>query len=366
MKKFVLNTNHLESAASLVCIKGLFNQLTKSGYEAVINDWENYDKYDYVIFMAYDPQIDFAREQNPNIKIGLADPKPSSIRDAKNADFLMVSSIEQRELFLKYNQNIFIYYMIPDFDSFNIEYTKKDKIVIAYHGNKIHLNTFYKEITPVLEKLGEEYNLEFRAIYNIKNFGKWELSRPDERKCKVIDLQWYENCYKDYFSDVDIGIVPNLYPLEYTGVIKSFFKTSKYFFKETENDHLIKYKFSSNAGRIFVFGTFGIPVISEAVPSAGDVIKDGYSGSLVLYSHGWYKSLKEMIDSVEKRKIYGVNLKNNIERDFNKNLIFSNFIGFLSSLEVRKDIILKYKKPCFIKEMIKDIFIKIKKKLRRI
>ena len=362
--KFVLNTNYSNTAASLVCIKGLYNLLVKNGHNAVVNDWNNYTEYDYVIFMAYDPDIDIAKQQNPNIKVGLADPKPTSINDVKKADFLLVSSIEQREFFLQYNSNIFIYYMIPEFDFYNINYKKKDKIVIGYHGNKVHLNTFYKHITPTLNKLGEVYDIELHAIYNIETLGKWKIGRPDENRCKVVDLQWYENCYKDYFKNIDIGIVPNLYPLEKEYFIKKYLTTSKYFFLETLSDHLTKYKFSTNAGRIFVFGMFGIPVVSEAVPSAGDVIKDGYSGRLVLYSHGWYNALEELITLVEVRNKYGNNLKKGIEKNFNRDLIFSNFMGFLANLSNKKNTMLVSEKPWFFKEMFFDLSNKVKKKLK--
>ncbi len=364
--RFVLNTKFLKTPSSLVCIEGLYQLLIKNGYKAAINDWEHYDQYDYAIFMAYDSQIHKARQQNPKIKIGLSDPKPNSVKDALAADFLLVSSIEQRELFLKYNNNIFIYYMIPEFEFYSIDYKEKDKIVIGYHGNKIHLNTFYNHITPALNKIGNRYNIELHAIYNIKHLGKWTIGRPDERKCKVKDLQWYEDCYKDYFKDIDIGIVPNIYPLEKDRFIKKYCTTAKYFFSETESDHLVKYKFSSNAGRIFVFGMFGIPVVSEAVPSSGDIIRDGYSGKLVLYSHGWYSALEEMIKSCDLRKIYGRNLKNFLSDNYSRDIIFKNFISFLNTLKPTESIDLTGKKPFFLLEMGMDLIRKVKKKIKKV
>lgn len=365
--KFVLNSKFSESAAGMVCIKGLYNRLIENGFDAMLNDWDNYDRYDVVIFMAYDPQIDRARMQNPDIKIGLADPKPGSKSDVKKADFIMVSSLEQRELFLKHNANCFIYYMIPDFDSFDYVHRPKERIVIGYHGNKVHLNSFYKQVTPALNLLGTQYDIELHAIYNVEKLGKWTLGRPDEKKCRVVDLQWYENCYQDYFKNIDIGIVPNLYPMEHEGLIKKFFSTSPYFFLETEDDHLIKYKFSSNAGRTFVFGAFGIPVVTEAVPSAGDVIQDGYSGSLVLYAHGWYYALEKLIRSVELRKTYGSNLKIRIEDYFSQEMTFQRFISYLENLAPPKGekLVFKASKPLFWKEMGADKIQKIRMKIKR-
>ena len=51
---FVLNTTNLSSAAAVVCIDGLAQQLQALGHRAVINDWDNYNRYDVAIFMAAD------------------------------------------------------------------------------------------------------------------------------------------------------------------------------------------------------------------------------------------------------------------------------------------------------------------------
>ena len=104
-------------------------------------------------------------------------------RKCNKSDFCLVSSYEQREVFLKFNKNLFVYYMIPNFDSYSVVHKKKTQPKIFYHGNKIHLNTSYYGLTPALNQLGEKYNIEFNAIYNIDKLGKWRIGRPDQKLC---------------------------------------------------------------------------------------------------------------------------------------------------------------------------------------
>jgi glycosyltransferase involved in cell wall biosynthesis len=329
--KFVLNTNFLNTAASMVCVRKLSKLLSSNGCTVVINDWVNYSKYDVAIFMSYDSQVEEAKRLNPSILVGIADPKHSSIKEAKVADFLLVSSIEQREYFLEFNRNIFIYYMIPEFSYYSAGNLKKDKVVIGYHGNRVHLDSFYENITPALEKLGEKYHIELHAIYNIKSLGVWKIGRPDESRCKVKDLQWYDNCYKDYFQYIDIGIVPSFYPMKFKSFVKKFLTTSSSIFLENSSDHLVKYKFSTNAGRIFVFGKFGLPVVADATPSSGDIIRDEFSGKLVLSSYGWYSALEDLIRDGNLRASLGKNLSEEIKENYSDKKIFNNFINFLLS-----------------------------------
>jgi len=62
--------------------------------------------------MAPDSSVRDAKKKNPKLICGIFDPKVSrvwQIEEAELADFLIVSSIEQRDFFLTYNKNIFIY-----------------------------------------------------------------------------------------------------------------------------------------------------------------------------------------------------------------------------------------------------------------
>lgn len=360
--KFVLNTHYLDAAASVVCIKSLSHLLASHGFEAAINDWEKYDRYDVAIFMGYDPEIEKAKQRNSNILVGLADPKPGSVASVKRADFLLVSSIEQREIFCRYNPNIFIYHMFPEFDSFFVKHTEKENIKIAYHGNKVHLNGFYNHLTPALNKLGERHKIELYAIYNIRAFGKWKIGRPDESKCRVHDLQWYENCYKDYFRDIDIGLAPNFCAGRRERWKRIIPDPIRYFFPVTAMDHQLHYKFSANPGRLFVFSEFKIPVVAEGSPSVCNMVHDDETGKIVLTSHGWYHALEDLIQDAEKRQRLADGLYEEVKRCYSREETFRKLILFLKNLKKKEVVVLPHHTPCFTLEMVRELLERLSRK----
>jgi hypothetical protein len=333
--KFVLNARNPDSAAALVCIEGLARQLKALGHVAVINDWSNYNRYDVAIFMAADADCAAVRAANPKILIGVADPKPSTERQAREADFCIVSSIEQREVFMPLNRNQFIYYMIPDFEATPIHHAAKERHRIVYHGNKVHLNGSYHGLVPALNELGRKYPIQFDAVYNISTLGNWTMGRPDPRYCPTRDLQWYPGCYKDYFADADIGVVQNLMPWRHEGLVRRLGMVSRTLLLEDAFDHVAKYKSSANAGRAFIYGYFGIPVVADAIPSTCDAIIDGHSGRLVLTAEGWYDALEDLILSPQRRQQLADNFRQTIADRFAPEVSARRLVVFLSQLAIK-------------------------------
>ena len=330
--KFVLNARNPDSAAALVCVDGLARQLQALGHVAAINDWSNYSRYDVAIFMAADADCEAVRSANPRVLIGVADPKPSTQKQAREADFCIVSSIEQREVFMSLNRNQFIYYMIPDFEAHLVQHRSKERHRIVYHGNKVHLNSSYHGLVPALNELGKKHPIQFDVIYNISALGRWTMGRPDPRYCQTRDLQWYPGCYKDYFADADIGVVQNLMPWRYEGLVRRLGMVSQTLLLEDAFDHVAKYKSSANAGRAFVFGYFGIPVVAEAIPSACDAIIDGHSGRLVLTAEGWYDALEDLILSPQRRQHLADNFRQAIADRFAPEVSARRLVAFVSQL----------------------------------
>ena len=362
--RFVLNTTNLDSPASLVCISGLSRQLDALGYNVVINDWENYHRYDVAIFMAVDADYVAIKAINPKIIIGIADPKPNTERQVREADFCIVGSIEQREVFLPLNRNQFIYYMIPDFESTPVQHFSKERYRILYHGNKVHLNASYHSLVPALNELGRKYAIQFDAIYNIQELGRWTMGRPDPNLCPTRDLQWYPDCYKTYFSGADIGVVQNLIPWRHEDFIRQIGMVSRSLLLETAHDHIAKYKSSANAGRAFVFGYFGIPVVADAIPSASDAIVDGYSGRLVLTAEGWYSALEELILSPIRRQQLADNFRQSINERFAPAVSARRLVDFLSDLQPKPIVNLRYSTPSLLPEFLRAIFQRIKRRLK--
>jgi glycosyltransferase involved in cell wall biosynthesis len=279
----VLNTKY-ESAGRVVL------EDTLKGIKVARND-RDYTKYDTAIFMSPDSEVKYAKSINPKIKCIIFDPKTNNLEDVRLADELIVSSIEQREFFLKYNQNIKIYYMFPDTGKPFFHLMKLEKIMVGYHGNKKHL----EEAKELMEALDEIPNIEFMAYYNIKKFGLWTKNLP--KKCPVNHVQWTGEWNE--LTWCDIGVVPSLKPT----------------WKLT-NDYVSRYKYSNNPGRIWVFSQLGIPVIADFTPSSCQIIKDGHNGLLVGTKEGWVRAIKMLFD-VELRNKLSYNLRRELKKSPN-------------------------------------------------
>lgn len=327
--KILINTNY-KSAGSTICADELGRRFKDRDFSVRRNDWKNYQDYDLILFMNPDSDVARAKKINPQAIVAIMDPKilRSKLENIQRADFLLVSSIEQRDIFLKYNKNIFIYYMFPKTEEVYKEHIKKDKIIIGYHGNKAHLDSM-SEVNKALDRLSEKYNIELWAVYNIKQEGKWRLT---PKKTAVRHIQWSEEAYKE-LTKCDIGIVPAKIALNRTlGLFcaKSLKRFLGYNFKYNKNDYLMRLKYSSNPGRLYIFSQFYIPVVADFFPSACQVIKDGQSGFLAWSEQGWENALEKLIQSPDLRNQMSRNLKQYIDANCSPAINFQSFLSFLN------------------------------------
>lgn len=319
--KVLMNTNY-QSAGVKICMDDMAPKFIKLGHQVIRNDWHNYQNYDLILFMAPDSQIIEAKKINPRAITGMMLPTltKSRIKEIQSADFLLVSSIEHRDFFLKYNKNIFIYYSFPEITAVFKEHTAKEKIIIGYHGNKVHLDCM-SDVRKALDKLADKYNIELWAIYNIKKLGQWKKNLP--KKCPVKHIQWSEDSYYDYLGQADIGIVPAKTPTKF--LFKGF-GLKRY-------DYLIRFKYSSNPGRAYIFSQFHIPVVADFLPSSAQIIQDGESGYLVWSEEGWYNALEKLIISPDLRNKMSRNLKNFIDNNYSPDLNFRKFSEFIKKIK---------------------------------
>ena len=364
--RFVLNSRNPDSAAALVCINGLYNELTALGHTCEINNWTDYSRFDVAIFMAADAQPEFVKSINPKILVGVADPKPSTIKQARLADFCLVSSLEQYEVFLKYNRNLFVYYMIPEFDFKPVTHKVKTLHKIFYHGNKVHLNSSFEGLVPALNELGKKHQIELNVIYNKSELGKWRIGRPEQKYCPVNDLQWYPNCYVEYLKNADIGVVQNFLPWRRKNLIRRLGLVSKSVLLEGHLDHMYKFKSSTNAGRAFVFGYFNIPVVAEAVPSLCEAIKDRHSGRLVLSPEGWYDALDELISSSALRAQYSAAFRTEIQKRFSAEVSAKRLVQYLSDFQKKTVVTPKSVEVNFRTERLRHLIHKSRRWTRHI
>lgn len=363
--RFVLNSNYT-SAAAYTFIKSLPKTLEEMGYTAVKSDFNNYKNYDVAIFMSPDAEIDTAKAQNPEILVGIADPKLARhelIKNAIKADFLIVTSLEQRDIFLKYNPNIFVFYSLPDIIEIRKKHKNNKKIILGYHGNKVHLEAFYPKITSALSTLAKKYEIELWAMYNIETLGKWELGVPEGVEVKHI--QWKEENYVEYMSKVDIGLSPNNLPQKNIKKLLNDGMITSTHFNYDENDYLTRYKYSSNPSRIYIFSQFHIPVVSDFYPSAAQFIMDGKCGYLVHSSEGWYYALDQLCSNAGLRQDMGDALFTHFNNIASRKTVISDFINYVKNLkenEIREKIeIEEIQKPDFFIYDIHNLIMSLKK-----
>ncbi|MBI4680019.1 MAG: hypothetical protein HY753_02105 [Nitrospirae bacterium] len=292
----------------------------------------NYHEYDVVLFMGYDPEIEKARKANPKVKIGVIDPRPPMSNQPIGADFILANGLEMKDWYSKYTENIFLYYIYPPLSTKGIK-TPSDhrKVIIGYHGNKVHLTSMSPRITKAMEMLADEHEIEFWAMYNIEKLGLWDSELERHPKIKVKHIQWSEHNYIECISKVDIGIVPGLIPT-YKTKKPSFQIIKKWLFNEHESDYLLAFKATSNAGRIIVFAQLGIPVIADMYPSALQFIEDGINGFVCYSTDAWYLALKRLAGDNELRHAIASNMKKKFDETISPEVLNSKLIEFIKTI----------------------------------
>lgn len=336
--KVLINTNS-KASSTKVCVTDLSKKFSLASHEVTRNDWENYQNYDLILFLPQDSEVKRAKQANPNALVGILSAKIVTKRhrkEARLADFLLVDSIEVRDAFLPYNKNSFIYYMFQEIEEIPKNHTQKGKIIIGYHGNKTHLKCAV-DLKKALDELAKKHNIEFWAIYNVRNFGKWRKNRP--RKCQVKDIQWSENYYQ-HLSQCDIGVCPAKTPINQfrarllSRPLISFLINP---FHYNKWDYLLRFKYATNSGRVYPFSQLHIPVVADFLPSYCQVIQGGYSGFLVCSKEGWYDALEKLIINPELRNKMSKNLKNFIDNNCSPDINFEKLLKFIDLLKAKKE-----------------------------
>lgn len=327
----LFTTQFVKSPSTLFNVEMLQNL---SKFDEVTIDFYNneYQKYDVILFMGYDPDIQNARSMNKHAKIGVIDPRPTFKQQPEGADFILANGIEMKDLYMKFTPNIFIYYIYPPLKEKIREHKQSNKIVIGYHGNKVHLNVMYPRITRALEMLSGEYEVELIVQYNFAALGKWTRNIPDSRKVKIEHVPWSEENYDKYLAHADIGIVPNILPIKDPIKLKKKAQIDPSVFNENETDYLIRFKTTCNIGRLFVFAQYGIPVVADMTPSALQFINDGIDGFICYSTEAWYWALKRLADSASLRTVFASRMKDKFNMLASPEVLNRDLLIFLKSL----------------------------------
>ncbi len=286
---------------------------------------KNYREYDVILFMGYDPQVREAHVANPNSRIGVIDPRyvtPEIIQ----ADFIVAQGIEEMNWFSDYALDICRYDIYPLPKGHPKTHEEKDTIIIGYHGNKHHLHTMYPYLSTALEALGEQYNVEFWAMYDIKNLGNLAWDLFPKGTVKLREIQWEWDVFEKYFPEVDIGVIPNRIPIANIDKARKNIESFPYVYHEQDEDYILRFKATSNIARLYPFAIFGIPVVADFFPSALHTIQDGATGFIGGSAGMWYRGLEKLAASAElrqeiARRMYEQYLRTATPDVFNRNLV---------------------------------------------
>lgn len=293
----------------------------------------NYTDYDVVLFMGYDPCVSEARAANPSIKIGVIDLRPGSLDASLGADFVVANGLEMQDWLSDYFENIFIYPIYPLIKAPKKLHAQREPLLIGYHGNKVHLAAIMPYVTAALERLSEHQTLELWAVYDIRSLGEMSFELCDPKKVKIRYFQWEEDVYEKVISQVDIGIVPNLISLKDEALAKKQVLPFSPLFQTHESDYLMRFKNTTNAGRVYVFSQLGIPVVAGMSPSAAQAIQHGINGFLAFGAGAWYHGLKKLADSAELRNKFGSQLYDDFHANVSVNALNYKLIEFINSLK---------------------------------
>lgn len=296
-------------------------------------DNHNYADYDVVLFMGYDPHVAEARAAKPSLKIGVIDLRFMDMSSARGADFAIANGVEISDWLSNYFENIFIYPIYPQICLPLKKHIQHKPLIVGYHGNKIHLAATKPHVLAALETLSVDYPVELWAVYDIHSLGLMPENFCDPQKVKVRYFQWKEDVYERVLAQVDIGIVPNLIPLQDEALAKEYARPfSSIIPSHPQADYLLRFKKTTNAGRIYVFSQLGIPVVAGMTPSAAQVIRHEVSGYIALGAAGWYYGLKRLVESAELRTQMGTCLYEDFQRDITPQVLNRRLVDFVQRL----------------------------------
>lgn len=294
----------------------------------------HYDTYDVALFMGYDEASKIAKKQKVNILTGIIDPRPSFKNNFKFTDFIISNGLESRDYFNQFIEHIFIYYtyhLVKPIEKLSFE--NKKKIILGYHGNKIHLDAMFPRVTDAINALANEYDVELWAMYNIKNLGYWKLPEKKNFLFNVKHIQYSQENYFNYIAHTDIGLIPQFIPLKNNNLLNYMIGSLDKKYNESLSDYFFRFKVTTNIGRHLVFAQYGIPIISDMSPSACNFINDGVDGYLAHHSKSWYGCLKSLIKNKKFREKMGKMLREKFDSYASPEVQNKNLIDFLLNLK---------------------------------
>jgi len=321
LKIVFIDNADVEIGSTRIWVHNLHHWLAQLGYDVHLNDLDHYSNYDVAIFGKSVGSEDIlrAKAENPDLVCGTINPSDFTtvkIRVMESCDFFVVGSIEEKDYYYRYNENVFLFPLIERIFNRIKVHEDHEPILLGYHGNLHHLTQFHPHLKEALEKLDQECPIKLLVVSNEEGARSWKIGRPD---IDIEVVQWSLDGVQEQLLRCDIGLVPGLTPINQTekNTVFRFLKQSQSDIISYNHDYLLRFKNNTNAGRAFVFFQLGIPVVSDFIPSCFHILANPDCGFLAHYTDGYLHALRTLCRSVETRERVAQNALKAFQRFYN-------------------------------------------------
>ena len=257
----------------------------------------------------------------PDAVLLITNPSTNQPECLKAADAAIVGSIEERAYYEQWLPCI-EFPQVEDIPcSSNIH--NRPKGVICYHGNKMHLDGMHVHLQKALEILVSEGYI-FKAIYDIRNLGY------SKKKFITHHVQWSIDSWLDEIRNSTVGICPSSHYAGYFPHLLAQIITSWHGFN---NDIVIRYKSTLNAGRAFVFHQLNVPVVAEIAGCHQHILGDRSCGFIAYSQKSWYKNIKTLLTDDELSARISINALNEFNRLYSIPPLVNRVLDELHSLK---------------------------------
>lgn len=257
---------------------------------------------DVVLLMGYDAQSEEIRRQNSDCLIGVIDLRPRQAINLRGIDFLLPNGFEswqqwrstglpQTFLFLNELSSNF-----PPRQEYEVE--NQRGFCLGYLGNAIHLKRLRQVASEALSELSGSVALDV-WLYVSEQVSRKDWSwLPVEPRVFSIGKQ----SLTEFLAGVDLGLVPQIKPVTFSDRLS---QVARALGRDRGNVVDLKFKPTTNPGRVLTFSQAGIPVIADSTPSVNQLVGSQFPEFVVFDASGWASALKWSISSNRDRQIFG-------------------------------------------------------------
>lgn len=284
------------------------------------------------------------KRRHPTLVVVIADPKVltrNEIEAVILADLCLVGSREHEAQIAKLGGRPVRFSWRPPLAGYpryaDASKNEGKKFRLFYHGNRAHLESLTRTALREIESLAKKYPLVLEAHYSKSQTGKWRVP-PWVRNLEIEHCDWREPHVWQRLQSSDIGLVPNalpartIFPLIQRRTRLNSWMNSMILRRD---DYLLRFKATSNPGRILPFAYFGKPIVSDFFPSSAEIVRDGLDGFLPLNSKQWHTSLESLINDRKLRQRMGMSLKSRCEELFSVEEETAGLVGEIVRLSDR-------------------------------